>query len=181
MADLPCFWPPDWVSDTRNYAITDARGNIGLLDYVKEGVYEPHFYFEDRGARALSTAKAMLQWVFENTAATELRGKTPILQKGAWWITRRVGFVPCGIEASEWGPLRLSYMTRELWEQKMQMEPSSQSVLTDSYGKLGDVRHGSLSGFALTTPYSCDGSVKATLKETGQVSVVNSGGEEIGI
>lgn len=61
------------------------------------------------------------------------------------------------------------------------MEHSLPSVPMDSSGKLADVPRGSLSGFALTTPYSCEGSVNSNLKETGQVWEVKTGGDDIAL
>lgn len=181
MADLPCFWPPDWVSDERNYALVDDHGNVGLLDYVSEGVYEPHLYFTDRGMEALNRAKEMITWVFQNTKAVRLNGQTPILQKGAWWLARKLQFQKLGTAQSEWGPMRLSCMTRERWEELIKMEHSLPSVLKDSSGKLVDVPRGCLSGFALMIPYSCEGSVNSNLKETGQVWEVKTGGDDIAL
>ena len=116
MESLPCFWPPDWVASENNWALIDDHGNIGLLDYQRPGVYEPHLYFSDRGREALDRAKAMIAWVFDNTDAQELRGKTPILKRGAWWVVRMIGFKRTGMGHTEYCPVYESVMTREMWD-----------------------------------------------------------------
>ena len=120
MLDLPCFWPEDWVAAEQNYAIIDNDGNIALLEYVSPGVYHPHIYFSARGREAIEVAKEMLHWVFTMTDAEELLGETPILAKNAWFVVRQVGFKPQGLAASEWGPLRLSRMTKQQFLSSMQ-------------------------------------------------------------
>ena len=118
MESLPCFWPPDWVASENNWALIDDHGNIGLLDYQRPGVYEPHLYFSDRGREALDRAKAMIAWVFDNTDAQELRGKTPILKRGAWWVVRMIGFKRTGMGHTEYCPVYESIMTRDMWHNK---------------------------------------------------------------
>ena len=113
MHELPCFWPASWVEARENYSIVDNDGNVSLLEYVSPGVYHPHLYFSARGREAVSVAKEMLTWIFNMTPAEVLLGETPILAKGAWWVVRQLGFEPMGLAASEWGPIRLSRMTKE--------------------------------------------------------------------
>lgn len=113
MLDLPCFWPEDWVKAEQHYSIRDEAGNISLLEYVSPGVYHPHIYFSARGREALDIAKEMLHWAFIMTPAEVMIGETPILAKNAWWLVRQLGFKPQGLAASEWGPLRLSRLTKQ--------------------------------------------------------------------
>lgn len=114
---MPCFWPPDWVASENNYALIDEHDNIGLLDYQRPGVYEPHLYFESRGREAIDVARDMIDWTFDNTPARRLEGQTPILCKGAWYVVRKIGFKRTGIVFTEWGPMHGSVMTKELWNE----------------------------------------------------------------
>lgn len=118
MAKLPCFWPDDWVGCHLNYALIDDHDNIGLMDYVKPGVYEVHIYFEDRGGEALARLKAMRDWVFTETPALQLIGKTPVLERGAWLLIRLAGFRRVGMADTRFGPMHLSQLTKEMWLDK---------------------------------------------------------------
>lgn len=114
---LPCFWPVDWVSDSRNYALIDDRENIGLFDYNPSG-YEGHMYFNSRGKEAIASASEMIQWFFDNTQETEIIGKTPILCKGAWMLARKLGFKRIGVIAGEFGPMYHSRLTKSEWDNR---------------------------------------------------------------
>lgn len=116
MQDLPCFWPEDWVRAEQNYSIVDDHGNISLMDYVRPGVYETHIYFEDRGGEALRRALAMVDWAFENTEAQLLVGKTPVLHKAAWYLTRKLGFKRVSVIDTAWGPMYMSTLSKVDWE-----------------------------------------------------------------
>ncbi len=116
MHKLPCFWPPDWVQCDKNYAIIDDHGNVGLMDYYRPHIYEVHIYFEDRGKEALLRLKGMRDWVFQNTDANALVGKTPVMEKGAWLLTRLAGFKRVGMLETLWGPMHHSLLTRKEWE-----------------------------------------------------------------
>lgn len=120
MADLPCFWPADWVASEKNYAFIDDHGNIGLLDWKSPGVYEPHLYFSDRGGEALARATAMIAYTFAETDAQVLNGHTPILCKGAWYIVRKIGFKRVGLVTTDFGPEYVSVMTRSMWDEILQ-------------------------------------------------------------
>jgi hypothetical protein len=115
MHKLLCFWPDDWVGSDKNYALIDDHDNIGLMDYSRPYVYEVHIYFTDRGAEALARLKAMRDWVFENTDAVLLVGKTPVLEKGAWLLTRLAGFKRIGLIDTTWGPMHMSTLSKDDW------------------------------------------------------------------
>ncbi len=116
MEKLPCFWPDDWVASDKNYALIDDHNNIGLMDYYKPGIYEVHIYFEDRGKEALDRLKGMRDWVFHNTDATVLVGKTPVLEKGAWLLTRLAGFTRVGTIETRFCPMFMSTLSKEDWQ-----------------------------------------------------------------
>jgi len=117
MHKLPCFWPEDWVKSPLNYSIVDNHTNLILLDYVQEGVYEVHIYFEDRGAEALTRANAIKDWIFHQTPARLLIGKTPVLEKGAWLFARLVGFKRVGVIDTKWGSQFMSSLSKEQWNE----------------------------------------------------------------
>lgn len=116
MYKLPCFWPESWVKDEKNYALIDDHNNVGLMDYYRPYIYEVHIYFEDRGGEALERLKGMRDWVFQNTDAGALVGKTPVLEKGAWLLTRLAGFKRIGMVETSFGPMHHSLLTKEEWQ-----------------------------------------------------------------
>lgn len=118
MHKLPCFWPPDWVASEKNYALIDDHNNIGLMDYYRPFIYETHIYFEDRGKEALARLKGMIAWAFLNTDAKVLVGKTPVLEKGAWMLTRLSGMKKVGMIDTAFGPMHMSALTKEQWRQE---------------------------------------------------------------
>lgn len=115
MHKMMCFWPPSWIEDRRNWALIDDHNNVGLMDYYKPFIYEVHIYFEDRGAEALARLKGLRDWTFENTDAALLVGKTPVLEKGAWLLTRLAGFKRTGNIDTAWGPMHMSTLSKEDW------------------------------------------------------------------
>jgi hypothetical protein len=78
-------------------------------------VYEPHLYFSDRGREAIDRARSMIEWVFLNTPALELHGKTPIMCRGAWYVARQCGFKRLKIIQTDYSPMYLSILTRGMW------------------------------------------------------------------
>jgi len=115
MHKLLCFWPEDWVKSPVNYSIVDNHGNIALLDYVREGIYEVHIYYEDTGKEAFDRARAMLDWIFQETPAQLLVGKTPVLEKAAWFFARKLGFKRVSVIETNWGPMYMSSLSKGQW------------------------------------------------------------------
>ena len=85
------------------------------MDYYRPFIYEVHIYFEDRGAAALRRLKGMRDWTFQNTDAALLVGKTPVLEKGAWLLTRLAGFKRTGTIETSFGPMHMSTLSKEDW------------------------------------------------------------------
>lgn len=115
MGELLCFWPPDWVGSELNYAIVDNHGNISLLDYVTPRIYEVHIYYEDKGREAFDRARAMLDWIFAETPALMLVGKTPVLHKAAWFFARKLGFKRTAVIDTAFGPMYMSTLAKDQW------------------------------------------------------------------
>ena|SRR5690349_4767935 len=101
-----------WLEDDRNIMAVDGK-DTGLATYNYPGVYSVHWFFKSRGRDALNQARAMLDWLFQNSDAKAVRGLTKEHIKAARWLARQIGFTSYGIIEFADGPYELFCMTKE--------------------------------------------------------------------
>ncbi len=107
------FYPEIWLEDQRNIALVDDRGNICLFEYEKKGVYTGHFFFEDRGRRALHAGRYFLDEILSYDEVQIIRGLTPLQKLGARWLSRQLGFTSYGVVQTVIGPCELFIYSKE--------------------------------------------------------------------
>jgi hypothetical protein len=102
-----------WLGNTRNIALTDERGNVGMFDEAAPGVYTGHYFFKDRGKAAKALAVRMLLEMFDDRDAKVIRGLTPVDNRPAVWMTRHLGFKDYGTVETWIGDCIIFIMTKE--------------------------------------------------------------------
>jgi hypothetical protein len=72
--------------------------DVGLATLEYPGVYNAHWFYKSRGREALTVAFKMYDYLFNETDAQAVRGLTPIDNKAARYLAKRIGFETMGIE-----------------------------------------------------------------------------------
>lgn len=87
----------DWISDFFNIALTNEAGDVALFEYVKEGLYTGHYFYNSRGRKALSTSEEFLNEIFSREEVQAIQGFTPLRNRKARWLSRQIGFSSYGV------------------------------------------------------------------------------------
>lgn len=111
--EIEGFDPQEWLKDEKNIALTDMFGNVSLFEWFSPGVYTGHYFFEDRGKKAVEIAKAMLSRVMMFEDVKVIRGLTPLTQLGARWLSKHIGFKSYGATDTYIGPCEVFILTKE--------------------------------------------------------------------
>ena len=91
--DWEGFDPKSLVEDKDNWLLTDGSENYSLFEYKSRGIYEGHYLFKNaRGREAVNLSLSMLKTFFNLTDAKVIVGRTPLYQKGALWLNKKLGF-----------------------------------------------------------------------------------------
>lgn len=104
-----------WLNED-NFAFRDDRGNFALFELSEPGVYYGHYYFIDRGKKAVDLAVSTLKMFFE--IAEVVKGLTPVYHKAALWMNRRLGFKSYGTVPTHLGDHEIVVMTRQEFKDK---------------------------------------------------------------
>lgn len=88
-----------WLSDKENIALRDTEGNVSLFEYRQPGVYTGHYFFKDRGRKAIDAAEDFIKEIFSDRYPVyTILGFTPLDKLGALWLSRHLGFEVLGDE-----------------------------------------------------------------------------------
>ena len=107
----------DWVLDSRNIGLINDLGDITLFQYLEDGKYFGHFFYQSRGKQAIETAEEVLKEVFKNYPVEVIIGLTPITHLGARWLSKRIGFKEHGIINGLSGKEVLFIMTKSEYQE----------------------------------------------------------------
>lgn len=101
------------VSNPDNFLLKSDK-DYSLFEYASPGVYTGHYFFsESRGKQALSLANQMLEWFFTNVKdAALITGATPVENKKAKIVNRKLGFKYIQTIPSEVGDLEIYTLTK---------------------------------------------------------------------
>lgn len=82
-----------FFANNGNVALGDDHG-VALFGYRGSGIYEGHYLFPPslRGKAALTTARAMLAYMFTTVGARVIVGETPVDNLPARLFSRALGF-----------------------------------------------------------------------------------------
>ena len=81
--------------------------DLALFEEKSAGVYFGHYFLTSRGKKAIEICESFLAYVFDDGAKVIL-GLTPIDNKAALWMTRRLGFTMLEIFETDLGLMQLS-------------------------------------------------------------------------
>lgn len=101
----------DWLEKPENIAL-EKDGSFGLFTWDYDGLYCGHYFFRVRGKEAFDLATNMIDEIFSR-GAKAIRGMTPIDNKPAVFMTRRLGFGDYGIIDTPRGPCHLFILNRK--------------------------------------------------------------------
>ncbi len=116
--DIVGFDPEEWVTNKKNVALINDNGDIALFETQSDlfNTVCGHYFFFSRGKDALKAAKEFLEEVFTTTYVEVITGLTPLDNKGALWMNRRLGFKEYGEVSTEVGPCRFVMMSKDQWK-----------------------------------------------------------------
>lgn len=113
--DLLGISPEDYIQKDKNINLVVGE-SAGLFVYQYPGVYVGHYLFEVRGAEAIALAKQMLYEVFNNHDVKVVMGLTPVENRAALFMTRRLRFTSHGVVGTTTGDCEMFIMTKKDYE-----------------------------------------------------------------
>jgi len=87
------------------------EGDDKALFEKKGGVCFGHYFLKSRGREAVDVSTAFLKEAFKECSV--IAGLTPIENKAALWMTRRLGFTMTDVLDSDVGKMQLSMLTKK--------------------------------------------------------------------
>lgn len=104
-----------WLSDKENIALRDHAENLALFEYRQPGVYCGHYFFKDRGRKAIDAAEDFLHEIFsgDRYPVHIIIGFTPLDKLGALWMSNHLGFTNTGDEDIDGRPHRVFILTKQ--------------------------------------------------------------------
>lgn len=85
-----------------------------LFEYDAPGTYTGHFLFrEARGKTAVNISNVFLTEMFDTYGAEVIRGLTPVSNRAALWMARRLGFTSYGIVETCAGDMELFILSKK--------------------------------------------------------------------
>lgn len=103
----------DWLDKPKNLMLIHGD-DVTLFSWEYDGVYSAHWFYVSRGKGVLETAKLALDTLFNEYGAEAVRGITPVANRPACYMVRRVGFKSYGKEVFPSGTeCELFIMTKE--------------------------------------------------------------------
>lgn len=81
--------------------------DYSIFELKSPGHYCGHYLFSSRGREAIAVARLMLSEIFSEYGARVVSGLTPVENKPAIWMTRRLGFDSHGLIETPVGTMEL--------------------------------------------------------------------------
>ncbi len=106
----------EWLADPTNIALENEHGDLALFEYgfPLKKIYSGHYFFKSRGRQALQAARDFLDEIFNPCYNINvITGFTPVDNKAARWISRRVGFTSHGFEEIHGKEYELFILTKK--------------------------------------------------------------------
>jgi len=120
MKDIQGFYPEEWLDNDANVALIDPETrDVALFErqHKTPHAVHGHYFFHSRGKSAVKSAKAALEEIFSGRYNVEvICGLTPLDNKGALWMNRRLGFKSYGHTDTAAGLCDFVVLTKQEWE-----------------------------------------------------------------
>jgi hypothetical protein len=94
----------DWLARPGNIPVTFENGNVALFDDEGEGVYQVHFLFACRGAKAIDNAREAFKIMFTEHGANLIFGLVPDFRRDVKLLARWAGGKSGGVRWAPEGP-----------------------------------------------------------------------------
>ena len=94
----------------RGFCLKEGE-DVALFEDKGSGVYFGHYFLQSRGKKAIEVSMSFLSEAFET--ANVIAGLTPIENKAALWMTRRLGFSMMDVVDTTVGKMQLSMLTKK--------------------------------------------------------------------
>ena len=98
--------------------VTDGDDAVAMFEVKTPTVFEGHFFFGPtcRGFKAIRIARLMVDWLFQNTRLIMLVGETPIENRGACFMAKKIGMVSDGTMTKPKGSYEYHHLLRSEWD-----------------------------------------------------------------
>jgi hypothetical protein len=106
----------DWLASEGNIPVTFDNGNVALFDNEGDGVYEVHFLFPCRGAKAIDNAREAFRIMFMEHGANLIFGLVPVERRDVKLLARWVGGKSAGLRSTSEGPCELFVLSKFMWK-----------------------------------------------------------------
>lgn len=93
----------DFINDTGNVVLMDGE-DIAVFERDSLGSLKGHYLFKSGGRKAIEVGERMIQKVFADYPVYVIVGLTPLTNKPALWMNRKLGFNPGPVVETEYGP-----------------------------------------------------------------------------
>lgn len=108
--------PDAWISNPDNVVLTDGEGNFSLFERTGlPHVVIGHYLLKDRGKKAITVCKEMLDAIFDGYGVEIIQGFTPLTNLGARWMTKHLGFTSHGVVYEDGKPFEYVMLTKQDW------------------------------------------------------------------
>lgn len=110
--------PEQWVGNPANVALTNEEGDVALFErqWRLPSSVCGHYFFKSRGRAAIDAALQMLEEIFTGPYGVQtIIGLTPLDNRPALWMNRKIGFTSGGVIDTEIGPCELVILTKDRW------------------------------------------------------------------
>jgi hypothetical protein len=116
--EIEGFSPEEWLANEKNIALINDNDDVALFEHQAD-LFDTvcgHYFFFSRGKDAIKAAQEFLKEAFTQTYIETITGLTPLDNKGALWMNRRLGFKEHGDVTTVVGPCRFVMLTKAQWK-----------------------------------------------------------------
>lgn len=106
----------DWLAREGNIPVTFHNGDVALFDHESDGVYEVHFLFVCRGAKAIDHAREAFRIMFTEHDARLIFGLVPDFRRDVKLLARWAGGKSAGMRPTPEGPCELFVLSKFMWK-----------------------------------------------------------------
>lgn len=106
----------DWLASPGNIPVTFDNGDVALFDNEGDGVYQVHFLFLCRGAKAIDHAREAFKIMFTEHDTRLIMGLVPDFRRDVKLLARWAGGKSAGMRPTRNGPCELFVLSKFMWK-----------------------------------------------------------------
>lgn len=116
LQDYPEYFPEDFDFDLfleeGGVPVSIDNTDLALFEKTCKSIYMGHYFFQSRGKKALFNAFKILHSFFVEHDVDVITGLTPVENKPARWMSRKLGFQSLGVIPTPNGDCELFFLKR---------------------------------------------------------------------